>query len=369
MRPGKRNRWKICAAATALCILPGLLQITSLARTEIEETVSRITFQVAAEGDYNKPQGEPESGGWGELAEGDIEVALYKVADIDQYGSYTALPGFQGLGLEDPDYKTADEAWWKETAGEAAAILGFPGPESEGDGGRPSLPPDAAVTVSGGTGTAEVENGLYLVWAEPFLTREYRYTFLPYLVSLPHNDYALTGIDRWEHDVTAGLKPGQERRYGDLLVTKRLQDYEPALGGAVFVFEVEARKDLDRDGEEEIVYSNVLSLNFDAAGEKTARAGHIPAGAKVTVREVYSGGSYEVSGDGIQEVEIVATDRQEWEDGSEAGEQPAKVHFTNHYNGGAIPGTGAVNHFTAGDGGWVWEKLPESRMAEGGGED
>ena len=77
MRPGKRNRWKICAAATALCILPGLLQITSLARTEIEETASRITFQVAAEGDYNKPQGEPESGGWGELAEGDIEVALY----------------------------------------------------------------------------------------------------------------------------------------------------------------------------------------------------------------------------------------------------------------------------------------------------
>ena len=372
MKPGKRKRMEICVAFAALGILPCLLQMTSLARTRIEETASRITFQVMADGageSYNKPQGEPESQDWGELGLGDIEVALYKVAEIDQYGSYTALPGFQGLGLENPDYKTADEAWWKGAAGEAAAILGFPDPETGDGGGRPDIPPDAVVTVSGGTGTAEVENGMYLVWAEPFLTREYRYTFLPYLISLPHNDYALTGIDRWEHDVTAGLKPGQERRYGDLLITKQLQDYEPALGAAYFVFEVEARKDLDHDEAEEIVYSNVLSLSFDAAGEKTARAEHIPAGAKVTVREVYSGGSYEVSGSGIQEVEIVATDRQEWEGGSETEGHPAEVYFTNHYNGGAVPGTGAVNHFTSGNGGWAWEKLPDSRMAEGGGED
>ena len=340
MKPGKRKRMEICVAFAALGILPCLLQMTSLARTRIEETASRITFQVMADGageSYNKPQGEPESQDWGELGLGDIEVALYKVAEIDQYGSYTALPGFQGLGLENPDYKTADEAWWKGAAGEAAAILGFPDPETGDGGGRPDIPPDAVVTVSGGTGTAEVENGMYLVWAEPFLTREYRYTFLPYLISLPHNDYALTGIDRWEHDVTAGLKPGQERR--------------------------------DRDGEEEIVYSNVLSLSFDAAGEKTARAEHIPAGAKVTVREVYSGGSYEVSGSGIQEVEIVATDRQEWEGGSETDGHPAEVYFTNHYHGGAVPGTGAVNHFTSGNGGWAGEKLPDSRMAEGGRED
>ena len=186
MKPGKRKRMEICVAFAALGILPCLLQMTSLARTRIEETASRITFQVMADGageSYNKPQGEPESQDWGELGLGDIEVALYKVAEIDQYGSYTALPGFQGLGLENPDYKTADEAWWKGAAGEAAAILGFPDPETGDGGGRPDTPPDAVVTVSGGTGTAEVENGMYLVWAEPFLTREYRYTFLPYLLS------------------------------------------------------------------------------------------------------------------------------------------------------------------------------------------
>ena len=112
MKPGKRKRMEICVAFAALGILPCLLQMTSLARTRIEETASRITFQVMADGageSYNKPQGEPESQDWGELGLGDIEVALYKVAEIDQYGSYTALPGFQGLGLENPDYKTADE--------------------------------------------------------------------------------------------------------------------------------------------------------------------------------------------------------------------------------------------------------------------
>ena len=93
MKPGKRKRMEICVAFAALGILPCLLQMTSLARTRIEETASRITFQVAAEGDYNKPQGEPESGGWGELAEGDIEVALYKVADIDQKFSQELFSG------------------------------------------------------------------------------------------------------------------------------------------------------------------------------------------------------------------------------------------------------------------------------------
>ena len=370
MRTGKRKIIRICAAVAALCILSGLLRITSFARAEITEKSSRLTLNVKSESsgqDYNKPQGDPESQSWGELAEADIEVNLYRVADIDAYGSYTALSGFQELGLEDPDYRTVDEKWWKETAEKAATVLGIP-PYAAGEEETVSpKDPDSSLIISGGTGTAEVENGLYLVWAKPLLTEEYRYTFLPYLISLPHNDYALTGIDRWEHDVTAGLKPGQERRYGDLVINKQLEEWEPGLGTTFFVFEVEARKDLDHDGAAEIVYSNVLSLRFDGVGEKAVLAEHIPAGAEVTVREVYSGGSYEVSGSGVQTTVIKATDKEEGDTGAdEQEEKPSEVFFANHYNDKLIPTIGVVNHFTEGENGWVWEKQPDNDRKEEG---
>lgn len=374
MRTGKRKKIRICAAVAALCVLSGLVRITSLARTEITEKNSRLTLNVKCEDpeqSYNKPQNDPESQSFGELAEADIEVNLYRVADIDAYGSYTALSGFQELGLEDPDYRETDEKWWKETAEKAAEILGIPffggGEQAPEEETVPMVNPDKSLIISGGTGTVEVENGLYLVWAKPMLTDEYRYTFLPYLISLPHNDYAFTGIDRWEHDVTAGLKPRQERRYGDLVVRKKLEEWESGLGTAFFVFEVEARKDLDHDGAAEIVYSNVLSLRFDGTGEKSALAEHIPAGAAVTVREVYSGGSYEVSGSVMETTVINATDKEEGETAAESQEEkPSEVFFANHYNNKVIPATAVVNHFTAGENGWVWEKRPDSERKEEG---
>ena len=43
---------------------------------------------------------------------------------------------------------------------------------------------------------------------------------------------------------------------------------------------------------DEVVYSNVESITFTAAGQESVILDRIPAGAQVTVTEVYSGSSY-----------------------------------------------------------------------------
>ena len=74
---------------------------------------------------------------------------------------------------------------------------------------------------------------------------------------------------------------------------------------------------------------------------------HLPAGTKITVKEVYAGGSYSNTSGETQKTEIVAEG---------VTDHPASVSFTNTYNGKLIPGTGIVNHFENKDGEWSWEQ-------------
>ena len=84
----------------------------------------------------------------------------------------------------------------------------------------------------------------------------------------------------------------QTQRYGDLEIVKDLTEYNASLKDALFVFQVEGT----RNGEK--VYSDVVSIKFNQAGEKSVLVKHLPAGTKVTVKEVYAGGSYSnTSGD------------------------------------------------------------------------
>ena len=141
--------------------------------------------------------------------------------------------------------------------------------------------------------------------------------------------------------MTTGMKPQQTQRYGDLEIFKDLTEYNASLKDALFVFQVEGT----RNGEK--VYSDVVSIKFNQAGEKSVLVKHLPAGTKVTVKEVYAGGSYSNTSGDKQETVI---------DAEGVTDHPASVSFTNTYNGKLIPGTGIVNHFENKDGEWSWEQ-------------
>lgn len=274
-----------------------------------------------------------------ELRSLEIPVDVYKVADITEEAVYdtTNYTDFADLELEKVSSTTTAEEW-AQMAEKAMKTV-----EDKG------ITPTADVKVAKPEGAAEstgvirdLETGMYLVQAETVQTSEYTYDFTPYLVSLPNNYYSKEKPnDTWVYDVTTGMKPQQTQRYGDLEIFKDLTEYNASLKDALFVFQVEGT----RNGEQ--VYSDVVSIKFNQAGKKSVLVKHLPAGTKVTVKEVYAGGSYSNTSGDTQETVIVAEG---------VTDHPASVSFTNTYNGKLIPGTGIVNHFENKDGEWSWEQ-------------
>ena len=181
---------------------------------------------------------------------------------------------------------------------------------------------------------------MYLVEAENVQTAEYTYAFTPYLVSLPSHYFYTTGQDEWVYDVTAGMKPQQNPRYGSLVIRKTLTSYNATLGSATFIFQVEGVKD------QETVLSDVVSLVFDGTGTKSLEISGIPAGTEVTVTEVYGSANYDPVSPETERVTILA-------DGEEGS--PVTVEFVNEYNGKLNPGSGIVNHFEYDGGVWNWQ--------------
>lgn len=270
-----------------------------------------------------------------ELRSLEIPVDVYKVADITEEAVYdtTNYTDFADLGLEKVSSTTTAEKW-AQMAEDAMKIV---------EDKKIAPTADVKVTKPAGAGMINnLETGMYLVQAETVQTNEYTYDFTPYLVSLPNNYYSKENPDdTWVYDVTTGMKPQQTQRYGDLEIVKDLTEYNASLKDALFVFQVEGT----RNGKQ--VYSDVVSIKFNQAGKKSVLVKHLPAGTKVTVKEVYAGGSYSNTSGDTQETVIVAEG---------VTDNPASVSFTNTYNGKLIPGTGIVNHFENKDGEWSWEQ-------------
>lgn len=282
-----------------------------------------------------------------ELRSLEIPVDVYKVADITEEAVYdtTNYTDFADLGLEKVS-STTTAGEWALMAEDAMKIV-----EDK------KIAPTADVKVTKSAGAAEstgvisnLETGMYLVQAETVQTSEYTYDFTPYLVSLPNNYYSKENPDdTWVYDVTTGMKPQQTQRYGDLEIVKDLTEYNASLKDALFVFQVEGT----RNGEQ--VYSDVVSIKFNQAGEKSVLVKHLPAGTVVTVKEVYAGGSYSNTSGDTQETMIVAEG---------VTDNPASVSFTNTYNGKLIPGTGIVNHIEIENGKWDWKQWSDNTDSE-----
>lgn len=257
----------------------------------------------------------------------DITVNLYKVADVDVSGNYTATKDFTGLDVSSVRADNNDAASeWAARAKEAQKLL------------KDSVKPTATVTLAAGTGSlADLATGLYLVDTPEVVTTNYTYTFTPYLVSLPTNNYYSNGNDDWIYDLTkeynsaVGLKPEEHARYGDLKINKTLAHHNATTGKkATFVFKIEITP---LKGKTE---TRIESLDFEAAGDSSVTITKIPAGATVTVKEEYSGASYKLTSANDQTTKIIATD----EKGA-----PVSVSFTNDIDDNMNGGYGVKNNF------------------------
>ena len=274
------------------------------------------------------------SGNSSELLSASIPVKLYKVASVDESGNYTGIGAFSKLDLSSvsADNLDAAAATWAERAAEAKKLLK--------DDTEPTT-----TTLTQGRGTATgLDTGLYLVDTPKVITPNYTYTFTPYLVSLPTNNYysGNGASDDWiydltkEHNSAVGLKPEQHVRYGNLVINKELVDHNATFdNNATFVFQIDITT-LDNKKE-----TRIEELTFDAAGSHSVTIEKIPAGSHVTVTEVYSGASYELASAKSQETDIIANPEKE----TEVEFKPAEVSFINKHDGRTNGGYGVKNNF------------------------
>lgn len=274
------------------------------------------------------------SGNSSELLSASIPVNLYKVASVDESGNYTGIGAFSKLDLSSvsADNLDAAAATWAERAAEAKKLLK--------DDTEPTT-----TTLTQGRGTATgLDTGLYLVDTPKVITPNYTYTFTPYLVSLPTNNYysGNGASDDWIYDLTkeynsaVGLKPEQHVRYGNLVINKELVDHNATFGNnATFVFQINITT-LDEKKE-----TRIEELTFSAAGNDSVTITKIPAGSHVKVTEVYSGASYELASAKSQETDIIANPEKE----TEVEFRPAEVSFINKHDGRTNGGYGVKNNF------------------------
>ena len=164
---------------------------------------------------------------WEDLYTVDFPVELYRVADVDENDVYTATKQFDELAKSISDISsktTADD--WEKMAKTASDIAD-----------KGSLTADEAIDVSNGRGNVTgVKTGLYLVYAKPANSARFGYTFVPYLISAPNNEFAMTGSgsDSWIYDdIDIELKPEQTGLMGSLQINKTLKTYNTALGDCI----------------------------------------------------------------------------------------------------------------------------------------
>lgn len=334
----------VLALALFLTTLPCLAYMRTWAAVAIDTKKTDCQITVSVEGSDDQEDFDKMS----------IPVSLYKVADVDATGAFTAVGVFSGIDFgRVNDKTTADE--WMGMAEEAMSRLGI-GEENGAEAVATIQIEKAAGSIGAAKGVFEnLETGMYLVVPQATYNADYsvKYVFAPYLTALPSSEYALSGAgsDNWDYDTVIGLKAEGEPQFGKLAITKTLMNFNESLGQATFVFRIEGRDETDT-----VVYSDVVGITFGQAGSETVTVEGIPAGLTVTVTEVYSGASYTIVGSDTESVLIWSDVAVEATAGTQEAVEQAAVSFTNRYDGGNRGGYGVTNHFESdGDNGWIWE--------------
>ncbi|WP_172135789.1 DUF5979 domain-containing protein [Adlercreutzia sp. ZJ473] len=368
-----KGRWLAClaaAAASALCLLAAA-GLASAAQPSLDLSKDSSLKVTAALEDPQSFTG----------SDAGIQVDAYLVARAEQvqgYDAYAYAPveggPFANLdvaalnkAMESKDSAAATQASQAfAQAALTAALADLRSPE-------PTLAsaPHADMIAAGGEGAAceadflQLPSGLYLLVAHGanLSADDYATTlpdgktatvaysalrecaFEPVLMSLPTREAAAgqalttaSGAD-WRYSAHTMLKPQVSPRMGSLEIVKALDRFETDGTGvdsaATFVFSVQA---VDVSGKK--VYDDVVSITFNQPGRKSALIENkIPVGATVTVREVYSGASYQVAG-ASEGTAVIAAD------------EVAQVSFANTNDNTKVHGGSVTNSFAYGKGGW-----------------
>ncbi len=382
-----KKRWiclvTVLTLSAGICMAEPMAGIAAPLEADAEGFVAGSCSLIVYPEDPHKGESE----GFGEdLAAADVVVDLYQVARAVKtpgYDSYSLEP-MPGYDMNFPDSsQSGDQAAgnWERLAQQAAAIA------LDANAGK--TPIEGSGTAAG-TAISDLDPGLYLLIARgkgltelndykitikqqnPLTGQEevriaaiansdqYSYAFLPQLVALPAKEADENGVVNtanrgdWIFNASVNLKPERLDRYGSLRIIKTLSEYE-TMGGvqesATFVFEVTGRLD------DEVIYSEVESITFTAAGQESVLLDHIPALAQVTVTEVYSGSSYQLTVPGDRTATIAADD-------------VVSVEFENEYDGRRTNGHGIKNQFVYDEeaGAWNWYSSPAQDAAGNQGE-
>jgi hypothetical protein len=290
-----------------------------------------------------------------ELQQQTYYVWLYKVADVNVSGKYDLVGSFDTVDLQGIESVTSetDNDTWKGYAQAAKDVVGAD-PENS------TVTADKKIEVKNGTAeAADLALGLYLAYVPDVKTETYVYVADPLLIAVPGNNYrtkdasgTVSDNDSWRYSVTNALKFERQDLYGNLVISKTVDTLNSSLGNVSFVFQVTAKKDYaytDQSQDIKTVYNNVVSIDFSQKRTESVTIPNIPAGAEVTVTEVYSGANYTVGGEAVQTVPSLVA------------ETDNTVKFSNTYNDTLTSvGTAVVNHFSydadAADGmdPWTW---------------
>lgn len=302
-----------------------------------------------------------------DLKTADVVADLYRVADavdVEGYDTYTfeAVEPYDtltGFDVADPDVTSED---WQKMA-QVAAAKALDGTQTADVSGKA-----LDEKISDG-----ISSGLYLVvlHGKDMAIADYvkdgdevqtiarstyfEYSFEPILISLPtRSDQDPANMDGasnmtsntdlpWQYDVEIAVKAARERMLSSLMITKSLLTYETK-DPATFVFQVEgvvpAVVEQGIEIEKEIRYSNVVSIVFDGAEDKSLVIEDLPVGMEMTVTEVYSGANYKLTTDAAQTATIVP-------------DETAEVTFENDYDDKYKGGGSIRNEFRATNGHWV----------------
>ena len=259
----------------------------------------------------------------------DLVVKLYKVATVSESGTFTATDNFSNMDVSSVAPGSGSAATWNQRAEEAFKMLSADDTADytgsiDLDGGS------YTVTFSSEDADNPLKTGLYLIVPEAADSNYCTYTFAPSLVSLPDNDFYATGSDAWIYDVEVSLKPEKTPRYGSLEIIKDLVNQNTTFGDeTTFIFRIDIDPIIGEDSQK------MVALNFNAAGTDRTVVDSIPAGALVTVTEVYSGAGYQLAAGSspTQQAPVIEAD------------DVVSVSFQNESSGSATGGYGVINSF------------------------
>ncbi len=289
------------------------------------------------------------------LSSVDFSVKLYKVADVSKSAVYTLTENFKGVAdvdqteITELSSVTAEE--WIDIVDNAGAVI-------EQNAG---MAEDYTIHVAGGRGSvSDVEVGLYLVVVPEVVTDTEIYTFNNYLIQLPYVEGSWTlvdgnpvfeGGDEWIYNVSLNWAAKYERtdRLSGIRIQKTVETFNTSMNNTSFVYSIVAKKNYSADPENPRmvkVYDDVIAIDFSQAGTQTIDVENIPAGAVVTVKEIYTGATYQAVGEKTVEIPALSVT-----------ENYPVAGFENTYDEKLVGnGTAVVNTFSKGETGWNWTR-------------